>query len=320
MFLPWHREMLRRFEAALKEIDPSVSLPYYDWGFDGQTPLRNTAVFGSGSDAFGTTGGCVTNGFPAGWTDATDNACLRRNYASSFTFPDNAQLAPFVISSGNFESFANQVETAHNNVHVTIGGSGGDMSNVNRSPNDPLFYLHHANIDRLWYRWQKNHPAIAKQYFSTASVNDIMNGFGIPVSDALISDGGGSYCIQYQPYSASGDVLAATNRAAAASSNDTQITQAQIEKLRDIAVANPFGTGDKLPARKPVQPIPDDWINNLAMGSEAIAKMKTMIRKAEADLAAVTDKLDRGVEKFLSENPDKVYSDAVAFVLSRWEF
>ena len=27
------------------------------------------------------------------------------------------------------------------------------------SPNDPIFFLHHANIDRLWAEWQATHPA-----------------------------------------------------------------------------------------------------------------------------------------------------------------
>lgn len=26
------------------------------------------------------------------------------------------------------------------------------------SPNDPVFWLHHCNIDRLWVKWQQQHP------------------------------------------------------------------------------------------------------------------------------------------------------------------
>ncbi len=38
----------------------------------------------------------------------------------------------------------------HNQVHVWVGG---DMAQ-DTSPNDPVFFLHHCNIDRLWAQWQ----------------------------------------------------------------------------------------------------------------------------------------------------------------------
>ncbi|KAJ5708715.1 hypothetical protein N7488_008516 [Penicillium malachiteum] len=34
-------------------------------------------------------------------------------------------------------------------------GTGGVMTNVNQSPGDPVFFLHHAYLDRLWWRWQQ---------------------------------------------------------------------------------------------------------------------------------------------------------------------
>lgn len=51
----------------------------------------------------------------------------------------------------------------HNVVHLWIGGVWGpDGINqgqmvMNSSPNDPMFWLHHANIDRLWWVWEQTH-------------------------------------------------------------------------------------------------------------------------------------------------------------------
>ncbi|WP_438030315.1 tyrosinase family protein [Sorangium sp. So ce233] len=42
----------------------------------------------------------------------------------------------------------------HNRVHVWVGGSMAPGT----SPDDPIFFLHHCNIDRLWALWQFRHP------------------------------------------------------------------------------------------------------------------------------------------------------------------
>ena len=42
----------------------------------------------------------------------------------------------------------------HNGVHNWVGGT---MADVTFSPNDPVFFLHHCNVDRLWSRWQRTH-------------------------------------------------------------------------------------------------------------------------------------------------------------------
>jgi len=43
----------------------------------------------------------------------------------------------------------------HNRVHVWVGGAMGPMS----SPNDPVFFLHHCNVDRLWAQWWSDDPS-----------------------------------------------------------------------------------------------------------------------------------------------------------------
>lgn len=42
----------------------------------------------------------------------------------------------------------------HNRVHVWVGGSMLPMS----SPNDPIFFLNHCNVDRIWASWQALRP------------------------------------------------------------------------------------------------------------------------------------------------------------------
>ncbi|OLC69065.1 MAG: hypothetical protein AUH69_00090 [Actinobacteria bacterium 13_1_40CM_4_65_12] len=54
-----------------------------------------------------------------------------------------------------FTAFQGAIEGAvHGSVHNAVGG---DMATA-ASPSDPLFWLHHANIGRLWAKWQKQHP------------------------------------------------------------------------------------------------------------------------------------------------------------------
>lgn len=71
--------------------------------------------------------------------------------------------APWRTTSAN--SFRNRIEgwlalagengsQLHNRVHIWVGGDMGPGT----SPNDPVFFLHHCNIDRLWALWQYEHP------------------------------------------------------------------------------------------------------------------------------------------------------------------
>jgi tyrosinase len=61
----------------------------------------------------------------------------------------------------------------HNRVHVWVGGSMEPMT----SPNDPIFFLHHCNVDRIWAMWQARHPGI--NYPDRAVVTVLQNGQGL---------------------------------------------------------------------------------------------------------------------------------------------
>src|SRR5262249_22153742 len=72
-------------------------------------------------------------------------------------------VTPWNISAAGANSFRNTLEgwvgprQIHNAVHRWVDGS----MQPGTSPNDPVFFLHHCNIDRLWAVWEQKHPAVA---------------------------------------------------------------------------------------------------------------------------------------------------------------
>jgi tyrosinase len=57
----------------------------------------------------------------------------------------------------HFQGPTGQLEsTPHNAVHGVVGGQQGWMNDPDTAAQDPIFWLHHANIDRLWAVWVHN--------------------------------------------------------------------------------------------------------------------------------------------------------------------
>jgi tyrosinase len=77
----------------------------------------------------------------------------------------------------NSESFRNELEGwwpdapgLHNRIHVWVGGDMGPAS----SPNDPVFFLNHCNVDRIWEDWQLRHGN--PPYFPNNSAGTALRG------------------------------------------------------------------------------------------------------------------------------------------------
>lgn len=172
-FLPWHREFLRRFELDLAKIDPGVTLPYWNWTVDNSPTSSIWDPSFLGGNGRPSDGQVMTGpfAFSAGsWTLAFDGPALRRRFGlSAPALPTPADVAgalgetvydvfPYTLSSPS--GFRNRLEgwisgpQLHNLVHVWVGGSMGPMS----SPNDPVFFLHHCFVDKVWADWQALHP------------------------------------------------------------------------------------------------------------------------------------------------------------------
>ena len=137
-FLPWHRDYLLNLERAMQAIDAQCFIPYWDWTTKWALPAWmksfKPVVFIPGRGTI-----TVTRK-----PDKTAPASARA-----------AQIAT-VLNLPDYTTFTDTLENgAHGDVHMAMNGT---MSNIRISPADPLFWTHHAQIDRLWSQWQINHP------------------------------------------------------------------------------------------------------------------------------------------------------------------
>jgi tyrosinase len=134
-FLPWHRVYLLRMEELLMAVDPTVCIPYWKSSEEqafpswllGFTPTVNLI------------GGPHT---------------VTRNIGVFAVLPNAAAVAA-AMANGTFNPFASALEGVHNSGHVWVDGS---MGGISTAPTDPVFWMHHAEIDRIWAEWQVPNP------------------------------------------------------------------------------------------------------------------------------------------------------------------
>ncbi|GME51120.1 Amino acid transporter [Neofusicoccum parvum] len=160
-FLPWHRLYVRAHEHLLQsECGYAGGQPYWNETRD-VAALANSSLFdpdtGFGGDGVGGDG-CVVDGPFANLTlrfaknGEFGDYCLERSL-SSRGFEGAAQSnVEGCLESEGFESAWSCYEgPLHNAGH---GGVGGTMVDLSSSPGDPLFFLHHSWLDKLWWDWQ----------------------------------------------------------------------------------------------------------------------------------------------------------------------
>jgi len=185
-FLPWHRQYLLEFEKALQDINQDLSLPYWNWSTNRKFPEKLSEVVLDLRFRVRNSSGAIE-------IVKTNSMRRRIPFASNF-LPDEADVQgamnetnyiKFTVElegrgiiddfTGEFIPFANGSAGLHNIVHGIVGGV---MGHTSFSPSDPVFWLHHAFCDKLWWDWQHVNPDEAS---SLTGLNKILDPWDVNV-------------------------------------------------------------------------------------------------------------------------------------------
>ncbi|XP_052212234.1 putative tyrosinase-like protein tyr-3 [Dreissena polymorpha] len=169
-FFPWHRVLLAAVEEKLREIDPEVSLAYWDYTADYYLPLPSDSVIWS--PCFVGNGDGIVREGPFRFMYGGFNTLISRDIAPNGTCPprlinkdDVDELMRYCyyanITTGNTKTYYTQphnLEILQNGVHMWVGG---DMSNTPAALYDPVFFLHHVFIDYIWEQFRTRQSSLS---------------------------------------------------------------------------------------------------------------------------------------------------------------
>lgn len=151
--LPYHRLYLMYFEAACQTVldDPTFAVPYWDWSQDPQVPdeFFDSEILQSPR--------AVKKG------DALPEDVLAKENIEKLLnanrFQDFNSYEPTFSPLGGRSSLEEGAFESgpHDTVHNSVGGK---MADPKGSPVDPIFWLHHGNVDRLWSIWIALRPEL----------------------------------------------------------------------------------------------------------------------------------------------------------------
>ena len=146
IFFGWHRYQMFELEQALQDVNPKLSLAYWDSSVDNDLVTLQNTLFGPD----------ILGPFDTDWA-------IGRNLGSG----NNPLPTPAIVSSiqsmtefanstlGN-GGYSNQIERnePHVGSHIWTGG----FMPTTASPGDPVFYFHHSWVDKLWSEWEDANP------------------------------------------------------------------------------------------------------------------------------------------------------------------
>ncbi len=165
-FLPWHRMYLFHFENILRSLLPAAdrdafALPFWDYssGAPGNAlPVAfrvRTLPDGTPNPLFVTARRASVNAgtpLPDAVT-STATALTETDFVAAPLGGDPGFGGPRTGFAHQGPAFGELEAQPHGPIHVMVGGNTGLMTDPDTAASDPIFWLHHANIDRLWEVW-----------------------------------------------------------------------------------------------------------------------------------------------------------------------
>jgi tyrosinase len=153
-FLPWHRAFILDLERELQAIDPSVALPY--WRFDQAAPSLFSLEFMGVPNQSGSVQFVAGHPFVT-WTTDGQLGISRRMFFAPGAVPSGPRNEAATLALGgalnaDYALFRQMELNPHGKAHTSFGGS---ISSIPTAAKDPLFFLLHCNVDRLWAKWQQ---------------------------------------------------------------------------------------------------------------------------------------------------------------------
>ncbi|KAL2247264.1 polyphenol oxidase I, chloroplastic-like [Sesamum indicum] len=169
LFFPFHRWYLYFYERILAKLigDPTFALPFWNW--DNPKGMTIPPMFNDTKAAIydpKRNQDRLTAVVDLGMTGNTDPLQLVANNLTimySEMIRGNADVYDFMGQPYREGTAVNpgpgsSERGSHTAIHVFVGDprepSGEDLGNFYSAGRDPLFYCHHANVDRMWTLWQ----------------------------------------------------------------------------------------------------------------------------------------------------------------------
>ncbi|PSR88711.1 tyrosinase [Coniella lustricola] len=196
-FLPWHRFYMHTHETLLRE-QCSYTGPMSWW--DEEADANAGKLFQSemwSANSFGGNGTgadlCLMDGAFANTTmhigpGLEDSSyCLYRDQTAEFVQYMGTDKLTECKSHNDYYGFFNCMVDFNTSPHVAgHNATGGMMSDIYASAGDPMFFMHHNYIDRVWWQWQAGNSSSRLTDMSGNAYNMTtleVNGVTLPASE-----------------------------------------------------------------------------------------------------------------------------------------